>query len=49
MLLIETGIDDILICIQNNEDDDHQLIRCLEKAQKIGMTVLINVNSKQHN
>ena len=49
MLVNETGIDDILICIQNNEDDDHQLIRCLEKAQKIGMTVLINVNSKQHN
>ena len=39
---IETDIDDILIWRQKDEDHDYHLIRCLEKARKIGMTMNIN-------
>ena len=39
---IETEIDDILIWGQKDEYHDHQLIRYLEKAWKIGMTMNIN-------
>ena len=39
---VETDIDDILIWGQKDEDHDFQLIRCLEKAQKIGITMNIN-------
>ena len=39
---IETDTDDILIWGQKDEYHDHQLIRCLEKSQKIGMTMNIN-------
>ena len=39
---IETDIDDILIWGQKDEDNDHHLIRCLEKPRKIGVTVNIN-------
>ena len=42
MLQIEIDIDDILIWSQKDEDYDHHLIRCLEKARKIGMTMNIN-------
>ena len=39
---VETDIDDILIWGQKDKDHDFQLIRCLEKAQKIGITMNIN-------
>lgn len=39
---IETDIDDILIWGQKDEDNDHHLIRRLEKPRKIGVTVNIN-------
>ena len=39
---VETDIDDILIWGQKDEDHDFQLIRCLEKAQMIGITMNIN-------
>ena len=39
---IETDTDDILIWGQKDEDHDHHLIRCLEKAPKIAMAMNIN-------
>ena len=39
---IEADVDDILIWGQKDQDYDHQLIRCLEKAQKIGMRMNMN-------
>ena len=39
---IKTDIDDMLIWSQKDEDHDHLLIRCLEKARKTGMTLNIN-------
>ena len=36
---VETDIDDMLIWGHSDEDHNRCLIRCLEKAQKIGMTL----------
>ena len=42
---VETDIDDILIWGIEGADHDHYLIKCLEKAKKIGMT--LNINKSQ--
>ena len=39
---VETDIDDILVWGKEEADHDHYLIKCLEKAKKIGMTLNIN-------
>ena len=39
---VETDIDDILVWGKEDVDHDHYLIKCLEKAKKIGMTININ-------
>ena len=44
---IETNIDDILLYSQNDEDHDHYLIRCLEKARKIEQRCCLNRKIKE--
>ena len=37
---VETDIDDMLIWGEETDDHDRNLIRCLDKAEKVGMTIM---------